>query len=155
MVAVTELLRSAAAPPQRPWTGAPVERKEDDALLTGNARFIDDMEPVAGLAYAAILRSPHAHARIASIDTTAAAALPGVVGVATGARIAEILKPIASVIRSPIVFHPCAVGKARYIGPARWRESSRQRPFLGTARRRQWLIGTRNGPARPRRRSGA
>ncbi|MFN0262766.1 xanthine dehydrogenase family protein molybdopterin-binding subunit [Tepidamorphus sp. 3E244] len=98
------------------WFGKPVERLEDEALLTGHGRFMDDLEPVAGLRHAAILRSPHAHAMIRSIDVSAAAALPGVEGVVTGAEIASLLKPISSVIHSPIVYFPCAVDRVRYVG---------------------------------------
>ena len=46
------------------WVGKAVLRKEDEPLLTGRGRFIDDLEPVAGLRHAAILRSPHPHAKI-------------------------------------------------------------------------------------------
>ncbi len=98
------------------WTGQSVERFEDVALLSGRARFMDDLEPVAGLRHAAILRSPHAHARILSIDTTAAVEMEGCIGVVTGDEIAAVIKPIASVIHSPIEYYPCAVGKVRYVG---------------------------------------
>ena len=50
------------------WIGARAPRKEDEALLTGRARFIDDLSPLPGLRFAAILRSPHPHARIKKID---------------------------------------------------------------------------------------
>ncbi|WP_137390141.1 xanthine dehydrogenase family protein molybdopterin-binding subunit [Rhodoligotrophos defluvii] len=105
-----------SAPARQSWVGRPIERREDEALLSGRARFIDDLEPVAGLRYAAVLRSPHAHARILSIDTSEAAAMPGVVGIVTGAEVASLIKPVASVIRSPIAFYPCAVDKVRYVG---------------------------------------
>ena len=62
--------------------GARVPRREDPALLTGRGRFIDDIDR-AHQAHAWIVRSPHAHARIASIDTGDAAAMPGVVAVFT------------------------------------------------------------------------
>ena len=62
--------------------GARVPRREDAALLTGRGRFIDDVER-ARQAHAWIVRSPHAHARIVSIDTADAAAVPGVVAVLT------------------------------------------------------------------------
>ena len=62
--------------------GARVPRREDAALLTGRGRFIDDIER-AHQAHARIVRSPHAHARIVSIDTGDAAAVPGVVAVLT------------------------------------------------------------------------
>ena len=62
--------------------GARVPRREDAALLTGRGRFIDDVER-AHQAHAWIVRSPHAHARIVSMDTEDAAAMPGVVAVFT------------------------------------------------------------------------
>jgi aerobic carbon-monoxide dehydrogenase large subunit len=63
--------------------GQPVRRKEDQRLLTGRGRFSDDFT-LPGQAYAAIVRSPHPHARIRRIDTGRAAAMPGVLGVLTG-----------------------------------------------------------------------
>jgi carbon-monoxide dehydrogenase large subunit len=60
--------------------GRPVPRIEDDALLRGRARFVDDLH-FPDMLEAAFLRSPHAHAAIGGIDTSAAAALPGVVAV--------------------------------------------------------------------------
>ena len=98
------------------WIGARYPRKEDAALLTGNARFIDDLEPVAGIRHSAILRSDHAHARIVSIDTSKAAALPGVQGVVTGAAVADTIAPIPSAVRVPIKFYPIAIDKVRYVG---------------------------------------
>ena len=62
--------------------GARVPRREDAALLTGRGRFIDDIDR-ARQAHAWMVRSPHAHARIVSVDTSDAAALPGVVAVLT------------------------------------------------------------------------
>jgi carbon-monoxide dehydrogenase large subunit len=67
-------------------SGGPKGRLEDARLLTGRGRFTDDLRP-AGAANAYVLRSPHAHADIRSIDTTAAAALPGVLAVLTGADV--------------------------------------------------------------------
>ena len=98
------------------WIGARYPRKEDAALLTGGARFIDDLAPVAGIRHAAVLRSSHAHARIASVDVSKAAAFPGVRDVVTGARIAAVIKPIPSAVRVPIAFYPIAVDKVRYVG---------------------------------------
>jgi aerobic carbon-monoxide dehydrogenase large subunit len=63
--------------------GAPVKRVEDARLLTGAGTYLDDLK-LSGMVYATILRSPYAHARIKSIDTTKAAAHPGVIGVFTG-----------------------------------------------------------------------
>ena len=64
--------------------GQPVSRLEDPRLLRGLGRYVDDLN-LPGQAHAHILRSPHAHARIRSIDARAAAAMPGVLGVLTGA----------------------------------------------------------------------
>ena len=98
------------------WIGARYPRKEDAALLTGGARFIDDLAPVAGIRHAAVLRSSHAHARIASVDVSKAAAFPGVRDVLTGTGIAAAIKPIPSAVRVPIAFYPIAVDKVRYVG---------------------------------------
>jgi 2-furoyl-CoA dehydrogenase large subunit len=104
-----------SAAPQS-WIGAAVERKEDERLLTGRGRFMDDLEPVAGLRHAAILRSPHPHARIRGIDTTAARRLPGVVGVVTGTEISAVAGVIPSVVRAKMRYRVCATTKARYAG---------------------------------------
>jgi carbon-monoxide dehydrogenase large subunit len=69
--------------------GARLKRVEDPRLITGAAKYIDDLK-LPGMAYVAILRSPHAHARINDIDTTRAAALPGVVAVYTGKDFEEL-----------------------------------------------------------------
>src|SRR5919197_3570770 len=63
--------------------GARIKRVEDPQLITGAAKYLDDMK-LLGMAHAAIVRSPYAHARIKSIDTSRAAAHPGVVAVYTG-----------------------------------------------------------------------
>ncbi|MFS2007872.1 xanthine dehydrogenase family protein molybdopterin-binding subunit [Duganella sp. CT11-25] len=63
--------------------GQPLPRLEDRRLVTGNGQYTDDIS-VDGQVYAAFLRSPHAHARINAIDTSAARAAPGVVAVLTG-----------------------------------------------------------------------
>jgi len=63
--------------------GQPLPRLEDRRLVTGNGQYTDDIS-VEGQVYAAFLRSPHAHARIAAIDVSAARAAPGVIAVLTG-----------------------------------------------------------------------
>ena len=65
------------------WFGARVQRVEDDRLLRGKGRFTDDIDE--GALESCLVRSPHAHARITSIDVSAARALPGVVAVYTAA----------------------------------------------------------------------
>src|SRR5437016_9129299 len=64
--------------------GQPVKRLEDHRLLTGKGQFIDD-KPEDGALWLYVLRSPHAHAKITSIDTKPATEMPGVEAVFTGA----------------------------------------------------------------------
>ncbi len=66
------------------FIGQPMPRHEDARLITGQGRFTDDFN-FPGQAYAAMVRSPHAHARIVSIDKAPALNMPGVLGVFTGA----------------------------------------------------------------------
>ena len=75
------------------YVGQPLKRFEDVRLLTGKGSFVDDMQ-LPGMLYAMILRSPHAHARIASIDVAMARHLSGVVAVLTGEDIAGAVKDI-------------------------------------------------------------
>jgi carbon-monoxide dehydrogenase large subunit len=73
--------------------GSAIRRREDPRLLTGTGTFTDDIQ-LPGMVHAAMLRSPHAHARITAIDTSKAKAAPGVVAVFTGADTAGVLKPM-------------------------------------------------------------
>jgi carbon-monoxide dehydrogenase large subunit len=66
--------------------GAAVRRKEDQRFITGKGHYTDDINR-PGQGYAYFLRSPHAHAKIKSIDSQAAAAMPGVSAVLTGAEL--------------------------------------------------------------------
>src|SRR5918994_4639050 len=70
------------------WLGRSVKRKEDDRFLQGRGNYVDDIN-LPGMLHMSVLRSPVAHARINSIDTSAAAALPGVVAVVTGELLAQ------------------------------------------------------------------
>jgi carbon-monoxide dehydrogenase large subunit len=67
----------------RGWVGQAIRRKEDPPLITGRGTYTDDLS-LPGMLYAAIIRSPEAHARIVSIDTEAARQRPGVHAVLTG-----------------------------------------------------------------------
>ena len=67
------------------WVGQSIERVEDAALLTGRGRYIDDIAVPPGTLHAAVLRSPHPHAVIRSIDVSAARAAQGVAAVDHGA----------------------------------------------------------------------
>jgi carbon-monoxide dehydrogenase large subunit len=68
--------------------GESIKRKEDGRFLRGKGNYIDDLT-LPGMLHMAILRSPHAHARIKSVDTSAASAKPGVVAVVTGELMAQ------------------------------------------------------------------
>ncbi|MEK9752709.1 MAG: xanthine dehydrogenase family protein molybdopterin-binding subunit [Rhodospirillaceae bacterium] len=68
---------------QKVEIGQPVRRREDQRFLTGKGTYIDDIN-LPGQAYAGVLRSPHAHARINKIDASAALSMPGVLMVVTG-----------------------------------------------------------------------
>ena len=74
--------------PEFHYIGKHVPRKEDYRLLTGHGRYIDDIG-VVGALHACFVRSPHAHARIVSIDVDAAREMAGVVAVVTGRDVAE------------------------------------------------------------------
>src|SRR5262249_42531682 len=83
--------------------GQAVRRKEDARLVAGHGRFSDDVN-LEGQAYAVMVRSPHAHASIRSIDITTALALPGVIAVFTGTDATnDGLKPIP---RRPVIGAP-------------------------------------------------
>ncbi len=69
--------------------GQAVKRKEDDTLLVGKGRYIDDIN-MPGQAYAYVLRSPHANAKILSVDSADAQAMPGVLAVYTGNDVEDI-----------------------------------------------------------------
>lgn len=88
------------APMTEPLFGRAVNRLEDARLVTGTGRYLDDLAPQGCLA-AAVLRSPHAHATIAGIDTAAARALPGVVAVFTAAELNPLLTSPLLVVALP------------------------------------------------------
>jgi carbon-monoxide dehydrogenase large subunit len=74
------------------YTGASIKRSEDPRILTGAGRYVDDIK-LPGMLHAAFVRSPMAHARVLSVDVSAARALPGVVAVLTGAELEAITVP--------------------------------------------------------------
>jgi 2-furoyl-CoA dehydrogenase large subunit len=98
------------------YLGQPIERVEDDILLMGKAQFSDHLPTRAGTQHAAILRSPHAHAKIISIDTSKAEKIPGVVTVMTGDDVKEMSEAFLIVLRQPINQWALAVDKVRYVG---------------------------------------
>jgi carbon-monoxide dehydrogenase large subunit len=74
------------------YTGASIKRSEDPRILTGAGRYVDDIK-LPGMLHAAFVRSPLAHARVLSVDVSAARALPGVVAVFTGAELEAMTVP--------------------------------------------------------------
>ena len=102
------------------YTGQSIKRFEDHRLLTGQSSYVDDMAR-PGMLHALIIRSPHGHARIRSIDTSAATALPGVAAVVTAQDIPDIAqlptRESADADELRPARHPVlAVGKACYAG---------------------------------------
>ena len=98
--------------------GARVKRKEDPRLIQGKATYVDDIK-LTGMLHAAFKRSDLPHARILSIDTSAAEAIEGVEAVYTGAQLAASLAPqpvmttatsdaerASKLIRTDRFFHP-------------------------------------------------
>jgi carbon-monoxide dehydrogenase large subunit len=109
--------------------GQPVRRNEDPRLLTGRGKFNDDL-PREGEAVGYVLRSPHAHADIRSIDTARASGMPGVLGVLTGQDLADdgigafpgpppFFASLTKPDGSPLIYPPqyaLTSDRARYVG---------------------------------------
>jgi len=98
------------------WVGRALPRLEDEALLRGEGRFVDDLDPVPNARHAAILRSLVPHARIGRLDVSAALALPGVVGVLTGADVAAMSRPFPAGIDTGVEYLAAAHEVTRYAG---------------------------------------
>ena len=103
------------------YIGKPVARKEDAKLLTGQSQFIDDLT-LPGMVWAAVVRSPYAHAKILSVDVSAAREAEGVVAAFSGADLAEdwaatlpCVWLVTEDTKQP-THHPLATDKVRYQG---------------------------------------
>jgi carbon-monoxide dehydrogenase large subunit len=107
----------ASAGPVR--VGAPLRRREDGRLLTGRGCFVADLQ-LPGTLHVAFVRSPHAHARVASVDGSAARALAGVHGVFTQADMGPAGAPLPLVVPHPdlraVTQCPLAPGEVRFAG---------------------------------------
>src|ERR671921_1411989 len=105
------------------WVGQSLRRKEDPRLIAGRATYVDDIA-LPGMLYAAIVRSTEAHAKIVSIDTSAAAGQPGVKGVYTGEDTSDLLAPLPMAWAPPGVEiktperWPLARGRVCHVGDA-------------------------------------
>ena len=99
--------------------GARIKRREDPRLIQGLATYVDDLQ-MPGLCYVTFVRSPHAHARIQSIDASAATDLDGVVAVITGDDVKDVGGVPCAATDFPnvqIPHHPVlASGKVRFVG---------------------------------------
>jgi carbon-monoxide dehydrogenase large subunit len=85
------------------WVGRPLRRREDAPLLTGRGRFVDDL-PAPGAAHLALVRSPHAHARLARLDVERVRTAPGILAVVTAADLDGIGPlPVNRMFRDMIV----------------------------------------------------
>lgn len=102
------------------YVGRSVPRREDDYLLRGLGQFLDDLPEPRNTLHLAFVLSPHAHARIVSIDASEAKSVDGVVAVITGADLAKLTRPMDSEttiagytnsLRSAI-----AIDKVRFVG---------------------------------------
>jgi len=103
--------------------GSGIRRREDPRLLTGAAQYTADIT-LPGMTYAAVLRSPHGHARIRRIDTAQARTAPGVIGVYTSADTRDALQPIPCAWLVPNTdlkaapYPVLAIDTVRYVGDA-------------------------------------
>ena len=105
--------------------GVRIRRREDPALITGQGKYVADIQ-LENMAYLAVVRSPHAHARINSIDASAALEMPGVVTVLTGAELnAQLVRKLPMGIevqtdkytsQQDATRYPLATDKVRYVG---------------------------------------
>ncbi|MFN0317049.1 MAG: xanthine dehydrogenase family protein molybdopterin-binding subunit [Burkholderiales bacterium] len=110
--------------------GQAITRREDQRLVTGTGQYVDDMS-LPNEAHAVFVRSPHAHARIKSVDTAAASKMPGVVAVITGAQLqadgvgafptvppAGTLKRADGKDMCSAPYYPMAKDEVRFVGEA-------------------------------------
>jgi 2-furoyl-CoA dehydrogenase large subunit len=98
--------------------GQSVPRKEDRRLVEGQGTFVDDIKR-HGMGYLHFVRSPYAHAKLGSIDVSAALELPGVYGTLTGDEVAILTDPFFQIAAPPgaaVKDYALAVGKVRYVG---------------------------------------
>ena len=101
--------------------GASLKRKEDRRLLTGSGRFVDDLS-LPGMVHLALVRSPHAHARVLRVDAAPALRRPGVLAALTVRDAPELGASVPPLIREPewpVYVHPVMAGeRVRHVGEA-------------------------------------
>lgn len=99
-----------------PYLGRALERLEDAALLSGRGAYADDLGVKPGTLYAAILRAPHGHALVKSIDASRAERSAGVRAVLTGADIKRWSQPFVVGVKQPMEHWCLAMDRVRYVG---------------------------------------
>jgi 2-furoyl-CoA dehydrogenase large subunit len=107
------------ADPSAPRTGSigvSVPRIENHALLRGRGRFMDDIAVAKGTLHAAVLRSPHAHAEILSIDASECLKRPDVHAVVTGADMVRLTDSLKAPVDTPMTYYGLAVDRVRFVG---------------------------------------
>ncbi len=102
------------------YVGSPQKRLDDPRLLTGRGKYVDDLV-LPRMVHVAVVRSPHAHARIAALDLDAARGSPGVVAVMAGEEAARLCKPYRGVLlhytgMKTGAMLPLAIDRVRYVG---------------------------------------
>jgi carbon-monoxide dehydrogenase large subunit len=116
-------MTATAEPAARTHVGAGYTGLTNTELAMGRGTFVSDIE-LPGMTWASILRSPHAHARILSIDTSAAEAVDGVVYVMTGEEARSAMRPIPEAWNTKeigakgVPWYPLTPGRVRYVGEA-------------------------------------
>ncbi len=106
----------SATTPAVPYVGQPLPRLEDEALLRGRGRFADDLGAKPGALEAAVVRSPHGHALLRSVDVSAAMRVPGVRAVLTGVDVKQWAAPFVVGVKQPMEHWCLAVDRVRYAG---------------------------------------
>ena len=96
--------------------GTSTVRKEDPALLSGRGRYADDLPVPAGTLHAHVIRSPHPHAAIVSIDASAAVGKDGVWAVISGEDVRKLSDPFLVALKTPVHQWSLAVDRVRYVG---------------------------------------
>src|SRR5262245_6174783 len=104
------------------WVGSSVKRSEDLRFLTGRGRYLDDIR-LPGLLHLALVRSPHAHARIVRIDATEARRRTGVRAVLAAADLPELATAVVPALVPTACFRPYAypvlpADRVRHVGEA-------------------------------------
>ena len=116
--AKTKRTSAKPAAPSAKWVGRPIRRIEEDRLVRGKGIFVDDQK-LTGMLHIRFVRSSYAHAKIARVDVSKAAALPGVVCTLTGGEVKGMVQPFIEIgpdVGQKIADYPMAVDKVVYQG---------------------------------------